>query len=114
MSSTELGFVAQLKGKLTKKQYCCAIVFVDHYSRLRYVHPQVDDSSIETVTAKHAFETFAAQHGVGIQHYHCDNGRFSDNAFKQACHNARQQLTFCGVNTYFQNFIAKRSILDLS
>jgi hypothetical protein len=29
MTSTELGFVAQLKGKLTKKRYCCATVFVN-------------------------------------------------------------------------------------
>jgi hypothetical protein len=82
MTSTKLGFVAQLKGKLIKKCYRCATVFVDYYSRLRYVHPQVDDSSIKTVAAKHAFETFAAQHSVKIQHYHCNNGRFSDNAFK--------------------------------
>jgi len=91
MTSTELGFVAQLKGKLTKKRYRCATVFVDHYSRLRYVHPQVDDSSVETVAAKRAFETFAAQHGVQIKHYH-----------------------FCGVNAHFQNGIAERSIRDLS
>jgi hypothetical protein len=80
MTSTELGFVAQLKGKLTKKRYRCATVFVVHYIRLRCVHPQVNYSSIETVTVKHAFKTFAAQHGIKIQHYHCDNGRFSDNA----------------------------------
>ncbi len=75
---------------------------------------QIDDSSIETVAAKCAFEAFAAQRGIRIQHYHCDNGRFSDNAFKQACHDARQQLTFCGVNAHFQNGIAERSIRDLS
>jgi hypothetical protein len=114
MTLTELGFVAQLKGKLTKKPYCCATVFVDHFSCLRYVHPQVDDSLIKTVTTKRAFETFAAQNGVRIQHYHCDNGRFSDNAFKQVCHDACQQLTFCGVNAHFQNGIAKHSICDLS
>jgi hypothetical protein len=114
MTSTELGFVAQLKGKLTKKRYCCATVFVDHYSHLRYNHPQVDDSSIESVSAKHAFEPFSAQHGVKIHHYHCNYGRFSDKAFKQACHDACQQLTFCGVNAHFQNGITKRSIRDLS
>jgi hypothetical protein len=64
MTSTELGFVTQLKGKLTKKRYCCATIFIEHYSRLQYIHPQVDDSSIETVAAKRDFETFAAQHGV--------------------------------------------------
>ncbi len=34
MTSTEVGFFIQLKGKLTKKRYKCATVFVDHYSRL--------------------------------------------------------------------------------
>ena len=114
MTSTKLGFVAQLKGKLTKKRYCCATVFVDHFSRLQYLYPQVDDSLIETVAAKCTFETFAAQHGIRTQHYHCNNGRFSNNAFKQACRDARQQLTFCCINTHFQNGIAKRSIHNLS
>jgi hypothetical protein len=114
MTSTELGFVAQLKGKLTKKRYPCATVFVDHFSCLQYIHPQADDSLIKTIVAKRTFETFAAQHNIKIQHYHCNNGRFSDNAFKQACHDTHQQLTFCSVNTHFQNDIAKRSICNLS
>jgi hypothetical protein len=88
MASTEVGFFAQMKGKLTKRCYRCATIFVDHCSRLRFVHLQVDDSSAETLAAKRAFETFAAEHGVRIQHYHCDNGRFHNNAFKQACHDA--------------------------
>jgi hypothetical protein len=114
MASTEVGFFAQMKGKLTKRRYRCATIFVDHFSRLRFVHLQSDDSSTETIEAKRAFETFAAEHGVRIQHYHCNNGRFFDNAFKQACHDAQQQLTFCGVNAHFQNGIAERSIRDLS
>ncbi len=32
MTSTEPGFYVQLKGKLTKKCYCCATIFVDHFS----------------------------------------------------------------------------------
>ena len=114
MTSTELGFVAQPKSKLTKKGYCCATVFVNHFSCLPYVHPQVNDPSIKTVATKRAFETFAAQHGVRIQHYHCNNGHFSDNTFKQACHDTSQQLTFCGVNAHFQKSIPKRSIHDFS
>ncbi len=114
MMSTEVRFYAQMKGKLTKKRYRCATVFVNHYSHLRFVHLQVDDSSVKTVATKCAFETFAAKHGIKIQHYHCNNGRFSDNAFKQGCLEARQQLTFCGVNAHFQNGIAERSIRDLS
>ncbi len=33
-----MGFIAQLKGTLTKKCYTAATVFVDHYSRLKYIH----------------------------------------------------------------------------
>jgi hypothetical protein len=114
MTSTEVGFYAQMKGKLTKKQYRHATIFVDHYSRLRFVHLQVDNSSVETIAAKRAFESFAAKHSVKIQHYHCDNRLFSDNAFKQACHKQCQQLTFCDVNACFQNGIAKQAICNLS
>jgi len=78
------------------------------------VHNQIDDSSVETVAAKHAFKKFAAEHGVCIHHYHCDNGRFYDNAFKESCENSRQRLTFCGVNAHFQNGIAERAIRDIS
>jgi hypothetical protein len=101
MTSTEVGFYAQLKGKLTKKRYKCATVFVDHFSRLQFVHLQLYDKSNETLAAKFAFEQYAAEHGVKVLHYHCDNRRFHDNAFRQACHNARQHLTFCGVNAHF-------------
>jgi hypothetical protein len=114
MASTEVGFFARMKGKLTKRRYRCTTIFVDHCSRLRLVHLQVDDSSAENLAAKRAFKTFPAKHCMRIQHYHCNNGRFHDNTFKQACHDARQQLTFCGVNAHFQNGIAKCSICNLS
>jgi len=68
MVLTKVGFFAQLKGKLTKKQYQCCTIFVDHYSRLHFVHNQIDDSSVETVAAKHTFEKFAAEHGIRIHH----------------------------------------------
>ena len=110
MISTQQGFFAQMKGKLTRKRYRAASIFVDHFSRLRYVHLMQDLSSDETIKAKLAFERFAAEHGVTIKHYHCDNGRFADNAFKLSCEQERQQLTFCGVNAHFQNGIAERAI----
>ncbi len=111
MTSTEVGFFVQLKSKLTKKRYKCTTIFVNHYSCLRFVHLQLDDKSNETLAAKLAFKQYAAEYGVKILHYHCDNGRFHDNAFRQACHEARQQFTFCGVNA--QNGIAERAIQDL-
>jgi hypothetical protein len=81
MISMHVGFFAQLKGKLTSKRYQAASIFVDHFSRLRYVHLMQDLLSEEMIKAKDAFEWFAAKHGVAIKHYHCDNGRFADNAF---------------------------------
>jgi hypothetical protein len=113
MTSTEVGFYVQLRGKLTKKHYKCATVFVDHYGRLQFVHLPLNNESAKTLAAKLPFKQYAAEHGVKILHYHCDNGRFHNKAFRQACHDARQQLIFCGVNTHFQNGIIKQAIQDL-
>jgi hypothetical protein len=111
--SMQVGFFSQLKGTLTKKHYTAATIFVDHYSRLKYVHLMMKLTSEETMDAKRAFEHFAKQHGVRILHYHCDNGHFVDNAFKNNCSTKGQQLTFCGVNAHFQNGIAEKTIRDL-
>jgi hypothetical protein len=81
MMLTEVGCYVQLKGKLTKKHYKCTTVFVDHFSCLRFVHRQLEDGSAETLATKLAFEQYAAEHGVKILHYHCNNGRFHNNAF---------------------------------
>ncbi len=114
MASTEVGFFAQLKGTLTKKRYKCATIFVDHFSRLHFVHLQINNFAVQTIAAKRVFKTFAAKHGVRIQNYHCDNGCFYDNAFQQSCHDSHHCLTFCGVNAHFQNGIAERAIQNLS
>ncbi len=110
MISTQIGFVAQLKGCLTTQQYCAATIFDDHFSRLCYVHLMQSLTSDETLAAKNTFEQFAKQHGMSILHYHANNGRFADNMFMAACEQQRQQLTFCGVNAHFQNGIAERDI----
>jgi hypothetical protein len=79
-----------------------------------FFHLQLDDKSKETLAAKLAFKQYTAEHRVKILNYHCNNRRFHDNAFCQACHDARQQLTFCIVNAHFQNGIAEQAIQDLS
>ena len=114
LESPTQGFVAQLKGKLTKKRYGAATIFVDHASRLSYVHLQGRITSDETVQAKRAFEAYARSHGVNVKHYHADNGRFADNAFLKSVAESGQTISFCGVNAHFQNGIAEKRIRDLS
>ncbi len=113
MISTQVGFIAQLKGTITKKCYTAATIFIDHCSRLKYIHLMTKLTSEETIEAKQAFEHFAKQHGVRTLHYHCNNRQFADNAFKNSCSAKGQHLTFCGVNAHFQNGIAKKAIRDL-
>jgi len=112
--STTPGLIAQLRGRPTKHRYQAATVFVDHASRLSYVHLQHTTSAEETVAGKLAFERFAKSHGVqAIQHYHADNGIFADNLFKRAVAEGGQTLSFCGVNAHWQNGVAKRRIREL-
>ena len=49
-----------------------ASIFVDHYSRLSYVHVHKSTGGDEAVEVKEAFETYATQRGVYVKHYHCD------------------------------------------
>ena len=70
--------------------------------------------SEETVAAKRAFKQHTSDLGVTILHCHADSGRFCDNAFRAACEQGRQRLTFCGVNAHFQNNWAEKAIRDLS
>ena len=62
------GFIAQertnVRYKLTKRRFKAATVFVDHFSRLSYVHIHTSTGGDEAVQAKEAFEAFAAQRGV--------------------------------------------------
>jgi hypothetical protein len=115
MQSTEPGFYGQVKGVLTKTRYKNVTVFVDHYSRLRFVYLMMSNLTLsETLDAKRTFECFAAKHGVQIKHYHCNNCRLADNKFCMACEAQQQNLTFCGVNAHFQNGITEQAIQDLS
>ncbi len=74
MISMQVGFIAQLKGGLSKKRYTAATVFTDHYSRLQYIHLMTRLTLQETVNAKQAFEHFTEQHGMQILHCHCNHG----------------------------------------
>ena len=70
MISTQVSFVAQLKGRLSTQRYRAATIFMDHFSRLLFIYLMQSLSFEETLAAKSAFERFAAQHGITIRHYH--------------------------------------------
>jgi hypothetical protein len=114
LDATIPGLIAQLKGIPTVKRYRCATVFVDHYSRLSYVYLQQILSSEDTIKAKTAFEMYASTYGVKILHYHADNGRFADSAFRQDLERNNQTISFCGVNAHWQNGIGEKCIRDLT
>jgi hypothetical protein len=114
MESPTAGFVAQMKGKHTKGRYKYATVYIDHYSRQGFVYLQRTLSSAETLESKRAFERYSRQHGVRIQHYHADNGRFADNMFRNDVTEKGQTISYCGVNAHWQNGIAEKKIRDLT
>jgi len=114
LDATVPGLIAQLKGIPTTRRYNYATVFVDHYSKLSYIHLQQTLTSEDTVNAKKAFENYATTYGVTILHYHADNGRFADNAFRQHLKDNNQTITFCGVNAHWQNGVAEKRIRDLT
>ena len=113
MEATEPGLIAQLKGTPTTKRYRYATMFMDHQSRLSYVHLMKTLTSEEMLEAKKTFETWARDLGVTIKHYHADNGRFADNAFISHVAKSGQMLSFCGVNAHWQNARAEKRIRDL-
>ena len=74
---------------------------------------QRNTSSNETFLLKRTFEAYSKKLGVDSHHYHCDNGRFSDNLFQQDVIDKGQSMSQCGVNSHFQNGIAEKRIRDL-
>ena len=108
------GLIGQTTGRLTTSRYHVATIFVDHYSRLDYVHIQESTGADKTIEAKMAFERFAAERGIDVRHYHADNGIFASNGFREAVKQGGQTISFCGVGAHHQNGIAERRIQDLT
>ena len=108
------GFVPIHRGRPTLQRYKGATVFVDHFSNFTYIHLMTEMDGNTTVEAKQAFERLAHSHKVPIKHYHCDNGLFGTNIFKQSIEKANQTISFCGVNAHHQNGRAERRIKDIT
>ena len=114
MESGTPGLIAQLKGRLTRQRYNYATVYVDHFSRLGYIHLQRTLTSEETLEGKKQFEAYCNAHGVTVENYHADNGRFADNAFINDVRSQGQTITYCGVGAHHQNGIAEKRIRDVT
>jgi hypothetical protein len=108
------GFKGQGKGFFFRERYKVATIFVDHFSRLSYVHLQDSTKGEETLLAKRAFKAYAASFGVVIANYHADNGRFAERLFLDHAALNGQGVSLCGVNAHFQNGIAEKRIRDLT
>ena len=113
LESRTAGLIGHMKGNPTLQRYRCATIYIDHYSRLSYVHLQKQLTSEETVQGKVAFEKFCEARGVTVRHYHADNGRFADKGFVNHVSSNRQSISYCGVNAHFQNGMAEKRIRDL-
>ena len=113
LESTTPGFIAQLKGFLTSQRYSCATVFTDHHSRLSRVYVQKNLSADENLKSKRLWEAYCRSHGVTTKHYHADNGHFADLEWLADVAKKGQTITFCGVNSHFQNGISEKRIRDL-
>ena len=110
------GLIAEVKGWLTKKRYQAATIFVDHYSSLKnvflqkstnteevfvdhysslsYIFLQKSTNAEEPLAAKILFERYVERHGVNVQAYQVDNGRFAETTSMQAIKDAGQTHTF--------------------
>ena len=86
---------------------------MDHFSDLNYIYFMYEITSEETKYSIKRFERHAAGFNGKLEHYHCNNGRFADNAFIQHCEGMGQGIIYCGVNTHFQNGHDKKAIIDL-
>ena len=113
MISKTPGLIAQMRGFLLRQRYMVCTVFVDHFSNLSYVHLQKSTSAADTIEAKLAFERYALQHGVSVQHYHADNCVFATKDFVDHCITQQQALTFASVNAHHQNGKAEVRIRHL-
>jgi hypothetical protein len=114
LESPVAGFIGQNKGFFFHKHYKVPTIFVDHCSRLSYVDLQESTKGVQTLAAKISFEAYSASHGVKVQQYHADNGRFAEHLFLNYCEKSGQKVSLCGVSGHFQNGIAERRIKDLT
>jgi hypothetical protein len=63
----------------------------------------------ETDSTKRAFDHFAHDHGVKLQHFQLDNSPFDCDEFKEDLADQGQTVDFSGVGAHHQNGVAERA-----
>ena len=81
MESRIPGFIAQLRGFLTKRQYRYTTVFVDRFFNLTYVRHHVNNTLDSVVCAKVSIKAYTSSLGVCVDACHAYNNRFDNKAF---------------------------------
>jgi hypothetical protein len=115
LESPVAGFIGQNKGFFFHKRYKVATIFVDHFSRLSYVYLQESTKGVQTLAAsKRSFEAYSSSHGVEVQQYHADNGRFAEHLFLNHCEKSGQKVSLCGVSAHFLSIMISLRIPFLS
>ena len=59
------------------------------------------------------FESYVRKHGVSVNNYYCDNGRFAETSFKRDIQTNGRGISYSGVNTRFQNGTAEKCIRNI-
>jgi hypothetical protein len=109
--STLPGRLPHTKGKEPKKdKYNGGTLFVDHATAYVYLRHQVSLRVGDTLRTKHAFERFAAEHGVKIRAYRADNAPFGAKEFIDDLAARGQDITYSGTGAHHQNGVAERAI----
>jgi hypothetical protein len=112
MESTTPGLIAQLKVAPTKLRYRDLIMIVDHHSIYTYFHLHSTITSGETLKAKLSFEALSAPLDVSMNITTLKIEGLRKKILKDI-EKKGQKMSYCGVNTHFQNGIAERIIRDL-
>ena len=97
------GFIDYMCGILATKRYTCATVYVYQASKIGFVWIQKTTAAKDTAEGKKAFEKYARDRGVQIQHYHADNGTLKIKSWVLDCQLSRKRITYAGVGAHHQN-----------
>ena len=109
-----LGRTFDSYGRASSSTYKGGCMFVDHATGYMHVEHQVGFSAVETIRAKHAFESLALVYVVTIESYLTDSGTFKAKAFVQHIRDHSQRIRYCGANAHHKNGVAERAVQSVS